>query len=71
VIVVVSAALQFSDFRPNEQQTAGTLWMLRVFNGGVPLVMFCVGAFLFRRFTLNEREHAEIRAQLDGRPAQA
>jgi len=69
VIVVVSAALQFSDFRPNEEQTEGTLLMLRVFNGGVPLVMFLLGAFWFRRFALNEAEHAEIRAELDRRAA--
>lgn len=71
VIIVVSAALQFSDFRPNEEQTEGTLRMLRVFNGGIPLVMFLLGAFWFRRFALNESEHAEIRAELDRRAAQA
>jgi GPH family glycoside/pentoside/hexuronide:cation symporter len=71
VIVVVSAALQFSDFRPNEEQTEGTLLMLRVFNGGVPLVMFLLGAFWFRRFELNEDEHAKIRAELDRRAAGA
>jgi len=69
VIIVVSAALQFSDFRPNEEQTEGTLLMLRVFNGGIPLVMFLLGAFWFRRFELNESEHAEIRAELDRRAA--
>lgn len=67
VIVAVSAALQFSDFEPNTEQTEGTLWMLRMINGGVPLVMFLLGAFLFRRFSLNEKEHAEIRAELDWR----
>ncbi|MFP8880349.1 MAG: MFS transporter, partial [Myxococcota bacterium] len=69
VIVAVSAALQFSDFRPNEEQTEGTLLMFRVFNGGIPLVMFLLGAFWFRRFELNESEHAEIRAELDRRAA--
>ncbi len=71
VIVVVSAALQFSDFRANEEQTAGTLLMLRVLNGGIPLVMFLLGAFWFRRFELNESEHAAIRAELDRRAAEA
>jgi GPH family glycoside/pentoside/hexuronide:cation symporter len=71
VIIIVSAALQLSDFRPNEEQTEDTLLMLRVFNGGLPLVMFSLGAFWFRRFELNENEHAEIRAELDRRAAGA
>ena len=67
--VAVSAALQFSDFRPNEEQTEGTLLMFRVFDAGIPLVMFSLGAFWFRRFELSESEHAEIRAELDRRAA--
>ena len=66
-IVIVGAALQFSDFEPNVEQTEGTLWMLRGINGGAPLVMFLLVATVFRRFSLNEKEHAEIRAELDRR----
>jgi GPH family glycoside/pentoside/hexuronide:cation symporter len=67
IIVVVSVALQFSDFEANQEQTSGTLWMLRLLNGGLPFVMYTVSGFIFLRFQLNEAEHAEIRAQLDDR----
>ncbi len=67
LIVIVSGALQLSDFEANREQTAGTLWMLRGLNGGLPLVMYAIAALLFNRFGLNEVEHAEVRAKLDGR----
>ena len=65
VIIVMSAALQFSDFEPNQKQSEATLWMLRFLNGAVPLVMYSLGALIFRRFTLDEAEHAAILAELD------
>ncbi len=71
VIVLVSIALQFSDFKANEEQTEGTLWMLRLLNGGLPLVMYSVAGLLFMRFSLNETEHAEVRAKLDDRASAA
>ncbi len=67
VILLASLALQLSDFTPNAEQTPGTLWMLRLLNGGAPLVMFLIGALVFRRFSLTEREHARLRAELDAR----
>ena len=67
LIVLVSGALRFSDFEANREQTEGTLWMLRGLNGGLPLVMYAIAASLFLRFGLNEVEHAEVRAELDGR----
>ncbi|MBW2386082.1 MAG: MFS transporter [Deltaproteobacteria bacterium] len=69
VIVAVGAALSLSDYEANQQQTEGTLLMFRLINGGAPLVMYLLGAFLFRRFELNETEHAAIRAELDRRAA--
>jgi GPH family glycoside/pentoside/hexuronide:cation symporter len=67
LIVLVSAALQFSDFEANQEQTKATLRMLRLLNGGLPLVMYAIAGILFMRFGLNEIEHAEVRAELDGR----
>lgn len=69
LIVVVSGALQLSDFEANRAQSPATLWMLRILNGGLPFVMYTVSGFLFMRFGLNEAEHAEVRAQLDRRNA--
>ncbi len=59
--------LQFSDFEANQEQTQETLWTMRLINGGLPLVMYTLGALVLTRFDLNEREHAEIRAALDRR----
>lgn len=67
IIVLVSGALQFSDFEANQDQTEGTLWMLRILNGGLPLVMYTIAGFLFMRFALDESAHAEVRAELDAR----
>ncbi len=67
MILAAGAALQFSDFTPNEEQSEATISMLQGMNGLVPLFMYFMGAFLFRNFALNEAEHSEIRAQLDRR----
>ncbi len=69
VILLVAAALQLSDFEANQEQTEGTLMMLRGLNGGLPLVMYLLGALLFSRFSLNEEAHAAIRQELDRRTA--
>ena len=68
-IVLVSAALQLSDFEANQDQAAGTLWILRILNGGLPLVMYSIAGLLFLGFGLNEAEHADVRAELDDRSA--
>ncbi len=67
IIVLVSVALQFSDFEANQEQTEETLWMLRILNGGLPLVMYAIAGTLFMRFGLNESEHAAVRTELDAR----
>jgi GPH family glycoside/pentoside/hexuronide:cation symporter len=69
IIVLVSVALQFSDFEANQEQTEATIWMLRILNGGLPLVMYGIAGGLFMRFGLNEAEHAKVRAELDARAA--
>ena len=69
IILFTSVVLQFSGFQPNVEQTPTTLWILRLLNGALPLVMFCFGAFVFRRFALNAREHSLIRQELDRRQA--
>ena len=37
--------------------------------GLFPLVCYLIGAAMFRRFTLDEAEHARIRAALDAKAA--
>jgi GPH family glycoside/pentoside/hexuronide:cation symporter len=71
VIILVSVALQLSDFKANAEQTEGTILMLRILNGVFPFVMFTLGAAIFTGFQFNEKEHAEVRAALDRRAAEA
>lgn len=67
VILVTSAALQFSDFTPNVEQTQGTKLMLRLLFSVLPLTMFWTAAWVLRGFGLDAIEHARIRAELDRR----
>jgi GPH family glycoside/pentoside/hexuronide:cation symporter len=67
IIVLVSIALQFSDFEANQAQSEATIWMLRILNGGLPLVMYTIAGFLFMQFGLDEVAHARVRAELDAR----
>lgn len=67
VILLTGAALQFSGFVPNEEQSPGALLALRLTYGVFPLVMFVSAAAVLRTFGLDEAVHARIRAALDAR----
>jgi GPH family glycoside/pentoside/hexuronide:cation symporter len=53
-------ALELSGFRPNVEQTAAATWTLSGLFAGAPFVMMLAGAFVLRRYALDEREHARI-----------
>jgi GPH family glycoside/pentoside/hexuronide:cation symporter len=63
-VFLVGVALELSGFRPNAEQTAAAAWTLSGIFAGAPLVMMLTGAFVLRRHSLDEREHARIRAML-------
>lgn len=67
VILLVGVVLQFAGFEPNAEQGAAANLALRGLFAGLPLVSFVVGAVLFSRFSLDEREHRRIRRVLDAR----
>lgn len=67
VVLLTGAALQFSDFTPNEEQSESVLWLLRGIVGGLPLVAMTGGAWVLRRFTLDAEAHARIRQAIDER----
>lgn len=69
IVIVTGFALQLSGFEPNVQQSDTALLTLRGLFAGVPFVAFVSGALIFRGFRFNEREHAEVRAVLQGRSA--
>lgn len=62
---LTGASLQWVGFVPNVEQTEEVRLMMRSLNGLVPLACIIVGAAIFSRFRLTEREHARIRAALD------
>lgn len=67
VILVTSFVLQAIDFQPNVEQTEYAKFAIRMLYGVMPLTMFIAAALVFRGFSLNEAEHAKIRAALDAR----
>jgi GPH family glycoside/pentoside/hexuronide:cation symporter len=60
----VGVALELSGFRPNAEQTAAAAWTLSGLFAGAPFVMMLAGAFVLRRYALDEREHARIQSLL-------
>jgi GPH family glycoside/pentoside/hexuronide:cation symporter len=67
VIVLTGVVLQVSGFQPNVEQTYGAELALRGLFAGAPFAASLTALFLLRRFSLDAREHARIRAALDER----
>jgi GPH family glycoside/pentoside/hexuronide:cation symporter len=63
-VALVGVALELSGFRANQEQTPLAAWTMRGLFGGMPLVLSLLGAFVLRRYSLDESEHARIRARL-------
>ena len=63
-------ALGFAGFVPNAQQTPLVKDTLVFLMGGMPLLGYAIGAVVFRRFSLSEAKHREVRAELDARAAE-
>lgn len=70
-IMVAGVVLQLAGFVPNSEQTETVKLAMRILYAGLPFTFFLAGATLFSRFAFNEREHAEVRAALDARAADA
>lgn len=61
-------ALQLSGFKPNMEQSEGTLLAIRFLYAGVPAIAMILGAALFfTRFRFDTADHQRIRAELDER----
>jgi GPH family glycoside/pentoside/hexuronide:cation symporter len=63
-VALVGLALDLSGFRPNVEQTPLAAWTMRGLFAGVPLSMMLLGALVLRGYSLDQREHDRIRAQL-------
>ena len=67
--MITGYVLQFSGFVPNQEQTQTVMiWMVFLY-GMLPLICYVIGAALFSRFSLDEKTHGEIRAELERRRA--
>lgn len=67
MLLLTGFVLQFSGFVPNQPQTMTVQIAMVTLYGLFPLVCYSIGAILFTRFTLDEKVHAGIRAELDRR----
>ncbi|MEY4640438.1 MAG: hypothetical protein RLZZ227_432 [Pseudomonadota bacterium] len=65
MLLLTGFILQATGFTPNAEQppsaTFAMIWLYSIF----PLVCYLMGAWMFRRFELDEATHAAIRSELD------
>ncbi len=67
MLLLTGFVLQLSGFVPNQEQTMTVQVAMVTLYGLFPLICYSIGAFLFRRFSLDETEHAKIRKVLNER----
>ena len=65
--LITGYVLQFSGFVPNQEQTEAVQISMVFLYGMLPLICYLIGAYLFSKFTLDEKEHELMRAELDKR----
>ena len=70
-LILAGFGLSAIGFAPNQDQTQLVKVGMTALLGLLPLVCYAFGAALFSRFSLDEKEHAAIRRQLDGRMRRA
>ena len=68
-IALTGFVLSAAGFQPNVEQSETTLLSMRLLFSAFPCLLNLTTALLLLRFSLNEREHARIRAALDARTA--
>jgi GPH family glycoside/pentoside/hexuronide:cation symporter len=71
VIVLTGWVLHVSGFQPNVEQTPVANLALRGLFAGLPFTAFLIGAWMFSRFRLDQREHERIRRELERRAEQS
>ena len=63
-VVLMGYLLQAAGFVPNAEQSPAVRWTILALAGGFPAVCYAIGLALFRRYSFNEAEHAEVAARL-------
>lgn len=67
---IVGISLQYAGFEPNVEQTETTKTTIQALLALMPAACYIIGAILLVRFSFNEKEHDEVRRQLDLRSTQ-
>jgi GPH family glycoside/pentoside/hexuronide:cation symporter len=67
MLMLTGVALSIAGFVPNAEQTMTVQLTMVGLYGLLPLACYLLAALMFRRFSLNEAECADIRRQLDER----
>ena len=62
--LITGFTLQFSGFEPNVTQSEETQFALRTLFSLFPAACYVIGALLFLKFALNEKEHAAVRREI-------
>ncbi|MFT7092058.1 MAG: GPH family glycoside/pentoside/hexuronide:cation symporter [Candidatus Azotimanducaceae bacterium] len=65
--LITGYVLQFSGFVPNEEQTEVVQISIVFLYGMLPLICYFIGAYMFSKFTLDEKEHQRMRIELEKR----
>lgn len=68
-LMLTGFVLSASGFVPNIEQAEETKTALLALYALFPLVCYTIGAIIFSRFSLNEKEYVKIREELDSRHA--
>lgn len=64
---IVGISLQLAGFEPNVEQTETTKVTIQALLALMPAACYVIGALLLLRFSFNEKEHEEIRKELESR----
>ena len=67
MLMVTGFALSAAGFVPNVEQNDETILMMRFLYGGVPFIVYLIGAYLLLRFSFNEMEHKQVVAEMEAR----
>ena len=71
MMISTLSVLEVAGFIPNAEQSEGVMLAIISLYSLLPLSCYLIGAFLLRRFSLDEVEHSRIRVILDERTAGA
>ena len=66
-IMLTGFVLQLAGYVPNVEQTEASQLAIRTLYALFPLTCYLIGAVLFLRFSLGEKEHLQIREELEAR----